>query len=123
VFARQLEGLGAPGDVLVAITTSGRSESIRRCVLAAQKLGMTVIGMTGEKGASFAALCDVALVTPSAVTPRIQEGHIAMGHTVCELVERALFPAPPVGSTRRAPARARTGGARTGPSRRTRKGR
>ncbi len=92
VFSRQLEGLGAPGDVLVAITTSGRSESVRRAVASAQELGMSVIGMTGAKGAEFAALCDVALVSPHAITPNIQEGHITMGHAFCLLVERALFP-------------------------------
>ena len=92
VFSRQLEGIGAPGDVLVAITTSGRSESIRRAVRTAHKMKMTVIGMTGAKGAEFAALCDVALVTPSDVTPNIQEGHIAMGHAFCLVVERAMFP-------------------------------
>jgi len=92
VFSRQLEGLGAPGDVLVAITTSGGSESVRRSVRAAHALGLTVIGMTGARGAEFAALCDIALVTPSASTPNIQEGHIAMGHAFCLLVERALFP-------------------------------
>src|SRR5262252_439388 len=92
VFSRQLEGMGAPGDVLVAITTSGRSESVRRAVREAHKLKMTVIGMTGAKGSEFAAMCDVALITPSAATPNIQEGHIAMGHAFCLLVERALFP-------------------------------
>src|SRR5262245_46491684 len=92
VFARQLEGLGSPGDVLVAITTSGRSESVRRAVRAAHAMKMGVIGMTGAKGGEFAAMCDVALVTPSDVTPNIQEGHIAMGHAFCLLVERALFP-------------------------------
>jgi hypothetical protein len=54
-------------------------------------MGMTVIGMTGPKGASFAASCDLALITPSFATPRIQEGHIAMGHAWCELIEAALF--------------------------------
>ena len=93
VFSRQLEGIGSPGDVLVAISTSGRSESVRRAVRAAQELDMRVIGMTGAKGGEFAALCDVALVTPSDVTPNIQEGHIAMGHAFCLLVERTLFPA------------------------------
>lgn len=88
----RLEGLGAPGDVLVAITTSGRSASIRTAVAAATALGMTVIGMTGARGGEFAATCDIALVTPSEVTPNIQEGHIAMGHAFCLLVERALFP-------------------------------
>ena len=91
VFSRQLEGLGAPGDVLVAITTSGRSASVRRAVARAHALQMTVIGMTGAKGSEFAATCDVALVTPSEVTPYIQEGHIAMGHAFCLLVERAMF--------------------------------
>jgi len=93
VFSRQLEGLGSPGDVLVAITTSGTSPNVIRAVRTAQRLGMTVIGMTGPKGARFAAECDVALVSHGGVTPRIQEGHIAMGHALCELVERALFPA------------------------------
>jgi D-sedoheptulose 7-phosphate isomerase len=93
VFSRQLLGVGTPGDVLVAITTSGRSANVLRAVEAAHQLGMTVIGMTGPAGKRFAAQCDHALVTPSASTPRIQEGHIAMGHAICELVERALFPA------------------------------
>ena len=92
VFSRQLEGMGAPGDVLVAITTSGRSESVRRAVREAHKLKMTVIGMTGAKGSEFAAMCDVALITPSAMTPHIQEGHIAMGHAFCLIVERSMFP-------------------------------
>jgi D-sedoheptulose 7-phosphate isomerase len=95
VFSRQLEGLGVPGDVLVAVTTSGRSPNMRRAVETAHRLGMTVVGMTGANGARFARLCDHALVTPDPATPRIQEGHIAMGHTLCELVERALFPERP----------------------------
>jgi len=92
VFSRQLEGLGTPADVLIAISTSGRSANVLRALATARELGMTVIGMTGLAGRGFAARCDHALVTPSDSTPRIQEGHIAMGHAVCELVERALFP-------------------------------
>ena len=91
VFSRQLEGLGRPGDVLVALSTSGRSPNVLRAVQAARDRGMVVIGMTGTPGLRFARLCDVALVTPSGSTPRIQEGHIAMGHVLCELVERNLF--------------------------------
>ena len=91
VFERQLASLGAPGDVLVAITTSGGSPNVVRAVRAARRLGMSVIGLTGARGAAFAAECDVALITPSTSTPRIQEGHAAMGHALCELVERALF--------------------------------
>lgn len=93
VFARQLEGLGVAGDVLVAISTSGRSPNVVAAIEVAHQQGMTVIGMTGLEGRGFAALCDVALVTPSDSTPRVQEGHIAMGHVLCGLVERALFPA------------------------------
>ena len=93
VFARQLEGLGVAGDVLVAISTSGRSPNVVAAIEVAHRQGMTVVGMTGLKGRDFAALCDVALVTPSDSTPRVQEGHIAMGHVLCGLVERALFPA------------------------------
>jgi D-sedoheptulose 7-phosphate isomerase len=91
VFSRQLEGLGAPGDTLVAMTTSGGSRNVLRAVETAHALGMVVIGFTGLKGGRFAGLCDHALVTPHASTPRIQEGHIAMGHAMCQLVELALF--------------------------------
>ena len=94
VFSRQLEGLGAPGDVLVAITTSGRSKSVARAIQVARALGMVVIGMTGSRGKAFARSCDHALVTPHASTPRVQEGHIAMGHAWCELIERSLFERP-----------------------------
>jgi len=125
VFSRQLEGMGEPGDVLVAITTSGRSESVRNAVREAQRLGMNVIGMTGAAGAEFAALCDVALISPTRHTPNIQEGHIAMGHAFCLIVERSLFPhgkpgAGPLPAKRRAPARGRERRAKRAPERRAR---
>ena len=91
VFARQLDGLGTPGDVLVAITTSGRSPSVRNAVRVAHGCGMTVVGLTGSAGRGFAAQCDHALIAPGRSTPRIQEAHIALGHTLCELIERAIF--------------------------------
>lgn len=91
VFSRQLEGIGSPGDVLVAITTSGASKSVRLAVDRAHAMGMTVIGMTGLKGAAFAKRCDIALVTPHELTPHVQEGHIAMGHAFCRIVEHELF--------------------------------
>ena len=108
VFSRQLEALATPGDVLIAITTSGGSLNVRHAVELARGLGLTVIGMTGEKGRRFAAQCDHALIAPSASTPHIQEAHIAMGHAFCELIERAMFPpATARASARRAsPARA-----------------
>jgi len=92
VFSRQLEGVASPGDVLVALTTSGGSANVLRAVEVAHALGMIVIGFTGLKGRRFAALCDHALISPHASTPRVQEGHIAMGHAVCQLVEQGLFP-------------------------------
>lgn len=119
VFSRQLEPLGSPGDVLVAITTSGGSPNVLQAVAAAHALGMIVIGMTGRRGARFAALCDHALVTPSDVTPRIQEGHIAMGHTICEVVEKALFGA----AVRRDAAQAAAGGRRRAAKPKSPKGR
>jgi len=116
VFARQLEGLGSRGDMLVAISTSGASRSVTRAIASAKRLGMQVIGMTGAKGADFAAACDYALITPSFVTPRIQEGHLAMGHALCELIERALFEPPPTRATRATRA-ARAPRAKPAPSR------
>ena len=104
VFSRPLAGLGRPGDVLVALTTSGRSPNVLGAVETAHALGMVVIGMTGQSARRFTALCDLALVAPATVTPRIQECHIVMGHIVCELVERALLrraAAPSRGAERR----------------------
>jgi len=120
VFARQLMGLGRPGDVLVAITTSGRSRSIVRTVEVARRLGMVVIGLTGQKGKRFAASCDHALVTPSDSTPRIQEGHLAMIHALCELVERSMFGAASKRRARRE-TRARLPAPRRAASRRVRR--
>jgi D-sedoheptulose 7-phosphate isomerase len=118
VFSRQLEGLGTPGDVLIAITTSGGAESVRRAVHTAHRLGMTVIGMTGTRGGAFADLCDVALVTPHAVTSHVQEGHIAMGHALCLVVERALFPESSNGRARARQAKRVTKGRAPGSARR-----
>jgi D-sedoheptulose 7-phosphate isomerase len=107
VFSRQLDGLGTPGDVLVAISTSGGARSVHRAVAVAKKLGMTTVAMTGLKGRAFADSCDLALVTPHEATSHIQEGHIAMGHALCLMVERALFPAAlPAGAAK--PRRAKT---------------
>ena len=100
VFARQLEGLGTPGDVLVAISTSGGAASVREAVTLAHRLGMITIAMTGEKGRAFARSCDLAMITPHEGTSHVQEGHIAMGHALCLLVERAMFPPRSTGAKR-----------------------
>ena len=89
VFARQVEALGVPGDVLVAISTSGRSPSIIRAVAAARRRGLGVIGLTGATGRAFAASCDAAFVVPHRLSPRIQEAHITIGHVLCEIAEAA----------------------------------
>jgi D-sedoheptulose 7-phosphate isomerase len=91
VFSRQLEGRGKAGDVLLAITTSGKSPSVVKAVESARALEMTVIGFTGALGASFAARCDAALVVPSEDVARIQECHITAGHLLCQLVEALRF--------------------------------
>lgn len=90
VFARQVEALGAPGDVLVAITTSGGSPNVRAAVEAARAKGMKVIGLTGIKGSAFVATCDVGIAVPSRITSRIQECHLMIGHVLCEALDASL---------------------------------
>lgn len=92
VFARQVEALGQAGDVLFAISTSGRSKNILRAAEAARTRGMHVIGFTGASGGELAAACDVCFRVPSDETPRIQEGHEFIGHMVCALIEAEMYP-------------------------------
>ncbi len=92
VFARQIEALGARGDVCLAITTSGSSRNVIKAIEQARALGMKVIGLLGKDGGHCAPLCDLALVVPSLDTQRIQETHNLVGHILCELVELILFP-------------------------------
>ena len=95
VFARQVEGLGQPGDVLVAISTSGNSPNIINAVSQARRQQMQVIVLTGQSGGRLiqeAEAGDVAIQVPSTDTQHIQEGHITVGHILCALVETALFP-------------------------------
>lgn len=87
IFSRQVEALGKPEDVLVAISTSGNSENVLRAVKAAQIKGMGCIGLLGRDGGRLKPLCDLALVIPSQDTARIQEMHITLGHILCDLLE------------------------------------
>lgn len=91
-FSRQVETMARPGDVLVAISTSGNSPNVLRAVEAGLARGAVVIGLTGRDGGQMRDLCTDVLVVPAHATERIQEGHITLIHLVCELVERALFP-------------------------------
>ncbi|MEN0073329.1 MAG: D-sedoheptulose 7-phosphate isomerase [Paracraurococcus sp.] len=92
VFARQVEALGQPGDLLYALSTSGRSPGILKALRAARERGMATIGFTGAGGGDMPALCDLCLRVPAEATPRIQEAHEVAGHLICELIERRLFP-------------------------------
>lgn len=99
VFARQVEALARPGDVLVAITTSGRSKNVVAAVTAARALGVKIVGLTGAAGRAFIDACDAGVAVPSRDTARIQECHIAIGHAWCERVDagfapRAVRPSP-----------------------------
>ena len=91
VFARQVEALGARGDVCLAITTSGNSPNVLAAIEEARAREIKVIGLLGRDGGRSAPLCDLALVVPSNDTQRIQETHNLIGHIICELVELALF--------------------------------
>ena len=90
VFARQVEALAEPGDVVIAISTSGNAPNVLMGVEAARQAGAVVVGMTGANGGKLAGGCDLCLRVPSETTARVQETHIAVGHVLCELVEAAL---------------------------------
>ena len=91
VFARQVSAVGAPGDVLIAISTSGRSPSILRALEEAKRKGLVTVGFTGANGRDMEPLCQHCIRVPAMETPKIQEGHIALGHIVCGLIECELF--------------------------------
>jgi D-sedoheptulose 7-phosphate isomerase len=93
-FERQLRGLGRPGDVFIAISTSGRSRNVLAALQAARKLGITTVGFTGEGKRDMAAFCDHCLAAPASDTPLIQQIHIVAAHAICGLVERSLFGGP-----------------------------
>ena len=90
VFSRQVAGLCREGDVLIAISTSGNSENVLKAVDAANRAGVSVIGLSGKSGGALNSKSDVSLVVPSDVTARIQEMHILIGHIICVLVEDYL---------------------------------
>jgi len=91
VFARNVEGLGNEGDVLLAISTSGNSGNIIKAVEKAHQKKMFVIGFLGGTGGKLKSLVDLPIVIPSANIQRIQEGHITVAHIICELVELELY--------------------------------
>jgi len=91
VFSRQVEGLGRRGDVLLAITTSGRSPNILAALKAARQQGLVTVGFTGAKGSAMAASCDHLLVAPSDDTAVIQQIYLTFAHGICDVIEQTLM--------------------------------
>lgn len=91
VFSRQIHALGRAGDVFIGISTSGRSPNILLGLQTARALGLSTVLMTGAKAAAVTAAADHVIAVPSEETPRVQEGHIVIGHVLCAYIERQLF--------------------------------
>jgi D-sedoheptulose 7-phosphate isomerase len=91
VFARQVQGMGSPGDIAFAISTSGNSPNVLQAVNVARERRLVTVGLTGKTGEKLRSAVDHCICIPSDQTPRIQEAHILTGHILCELVEEALF--------------------------------
>jgi D-sedoheptulose 7-phosphate isomerase len=94
MFARQVDAVGTPGDVLLAISTSGESPNILAAASAAKAAGIGVIALTGETGGALAPLADVAVKVPSRATAHIQECHLAIEQLLALIAERELYPEP-----------------------------
>jgi D-sedoheptulose 7-phosphate isomerase len=92
VFSRQIEALGQSGDAAIGISTSGNSPSVLEALEAARTRGLFTIGFTGESGGKMTGRADVLFRVPSKQTPRIQETHLLLGHILCELADREIFP-------------------------------
>jgi len=93
-FAKQVKALGREGDVAIGISTSGTAANVVKAIKVAKDLGLKTVGLTGGDGGDLAKIVDFALVVDSSATPRIQETHIAIGHVLCEMVDRMLFQQP-----------------------------
>ncbi len=91
VFSKQVQALGCPGDVLLAISTSGNSGNVLKAIAAAREKGMQVIGLTGGKGGAMATLCDLLINVDHPSTPLVQEVHLAVEHLICLLCDHYLF--------------------------------
>jgi len=92
VFARQVEALGAAGDVLIGISTSGSSQNVVRALEQAREGGLTTVAMVGDAGGEMVKVSDVAIRVPVTATQHVQEAQIAVGHAICEIVEAEMFP-------------------------------
>ncbi|MGY8989095.1 MAG: D-sedoheptulose-7-phosphate isomerase [Flavobacteriales bacterium] len=91
IYSRMVEAAGRDGDIFIGISTSGNSSNVVNAIERANKIGMTTIGFTGDKGGQMNDICDIMIKIPSIDTPRIQESHILVGHIICQLIEEELF--------------------------------
>lgn len=98
IFARQVQAIGNAGDILMGISTSGNSENVCRALEYAARAGLATISLTGESGGKMSRVSEICIRVPAAVTQYIQECHSAIGHILCALVEKHLFPkgSPPI---------------------------
>ncbi|MFT7113494.1 MAG: D-sedoheptulose 7-phosphate isomerase [Candidatus Azotimanducaceae bacterium] len=92
IYARMIKAMGQKNDILIGMSTSGNSSNVIEGLKQAKEQGMLTIGMTGGAGGAMNEVCDIVFIVPSTDTPRIQEMHMLIGHTICEIVEMELFP-------------------------------
>jgi D-sedoheptulose 7-phosphate isomerase len=92
IYSRLIRAMGNKGDVLIGLSTSGNSPNVLKALEMAKKQGMITVGFSGESGGKMKEFCDFLVPIPSRDTPRIQECHMLLGHTICELVEMEMFP-------------------------------
>lgn len=92
IYSRLVDAMGRQGDVIIGLSTSGNSANVIKALDAAKAKGMLTVAFTGESGGKMKDHCDILINIPSTDTPRIQECHMLLGHTICELVESVLFP-------------------------------
>ena len=94
IYSRLTQAMGRKGDVLIGLSTSGNSKNVIKALEVANQIGMVTVAFTGETGGNMKDVCKYLINIPSKDTPRIQECHMILGHTICELVEMQLFPKP-----------------------------
>ena len=92
IYSRLIKGIGRKGDVIIGLSTSGKSKNIINAFNVCKEMGITTIGLCGEDGDDFRDLCGLLFKVPSNDTPRIQECHILIGHIICQLIEEEMYP-------------------------------
>ena len=92
IYARLIRGSGKPGDILIGLSTSGNSRNVIKALQVANETGIVTVGFTGTTGGEMKDHCQFLINIPSTDTPRIQECHMLIGHTICEIIEKTLFP-------------------------------